>query len=363
MIDDLSAYIIAGRVRAQPSEVSETAGRTPRQGVQDGVEAERIGFRRVFLSERWNLKEAGALLGGVAALTSEIGLATGVIPPNARHPQHAAAFASTMQAAYGPRFILGLGRGVPDSTVRGSDRAGPYDALEDYVGIIRALWRGELVDYEGPAGSFAGMRMEDRHDGPDPEIWFGTFGMPKGARTSARVMDGVVLIPNLTPDATRACVERLRQACEHAGRDPASLRIAASLVTAPELGDTETREICHARALTYLQTPGWGETLCGMNGWDLDKLAEIRSHPSLQGHGTIADNVFHRSELGEPASAVPDAWMLDSCAIGTVAECADRFQRYRDAGVDEIVTYGSTPGQNAALAGEWEQRRAVRDAA
>ena len=97
-IDDLSAYVIAGRVKVQPSPVSETAARTPAQGVDDGVVAERIGFRRVFLSERWNLKEAGALLGRIAARTTRIGVGAGVIPPAPRHPMHAAGFASTMQS-------------------------------------------------------------------------------------------------------------------------------------------------------------------------------------------------------------------------------------------------------------------------
>jgi hypothetical protein len=39
VIDDLSAYIISGRVRAQPGDGPETAARTPRQRVQDGVDA------------------------------------------------------------------------------------------------------------------------------------------------------------------------------------------------------------------------------------------------------------------------------------------------------------------------------------
>ena len=52
MIDDLSAYVIAGRVRAHASDELETAARTPAQGIEDAVEAERIGFRRIFLSER-----------------------------------------------------------------------------------------------------------------------------------------------------------------------------------------------------------------------------------------------------------------------------------------------------------------------
>lgn len=349
MIEDLSAFIIAGRVRARvDNPENETAARTPRQGVQDGVEAERIGFRRVFLSERWNLKEAGALLGGVGALTSTIGLGTGVIPAMARHPLHAAAFGSTMQAAYGPRFVLGLGRGGGGGA--GYEHRGGFGALEDYVRTVRALWRGETVD---------GLRMDDRHEGPDPEIWFGTFGMPRGAKTAARVMDGVLLIPNLTPSATAASVAGLRSECEVIGRDPATLRIAQCVVTAPELDDVETRQICHARALTYLQAPGWGETLCGMNGWPASRLEEIRSHASLQGHATIADSVYHRTELEEPARAVPDEWMLESCAIGSVDACVAQLRRYREAGADEIVTYGSTPGQNAGVAAAWTSERSA----
>lgn len=359
MIDDLSTYVIAGRVRALPGTESETAARTPRQGVQDGASAERIGFRRVFLSERWNLKEAGAILGGIGALTEHIGLATGVVPPTARHPLHAAAFASTMQAAYGPRFALGLGRGdggaIGERT--GLRRFG-YRALEDYVGILRRLWRGETVDYDGPAGSFGGLRMDDRHDGPDPEIWLGSFGNPRAARTAAACADAALLVPNLSPVATASSVGRLREACEQINRDPASLRIAQCVVTAPNLGEAETRQLCHARALTYLQAPGWGEALCAINGWDEGVLARIRSHRQLQSHSTLADNVYHRSELAEPAKAVPDEWMYDSCAIGSVAACVEKLAEYRAAGADEVVIYGSTPHQNAEVAALWTEREA-----
>jgi hypothetical protein len=47
--------------------------------------------------------------------------------------------------------------------------------------------------------------------------------------------------------------------------------------------------------------------------------------------------------------------MRASCAIGSVAECVTALRRFRAAGVDEIVTYGSTPGQNAALAAAWRE--------
>lgn len=356
VIDDLSAYVIAGRVKARPSTASETAARTPRQGVQDGVEAEKIGFHRVFLSERWNLKEAGALLGGIAARTTRVGVGTGVIPPAARHPLHAAGFASTMHAAYGPRFVLGLGRGDND-VMRGLGMwAANFTALADYVSIIRRLWEGEAVSYDGPAGTYPKLALPDLHDGPHPQIWFGTFGLPKAAETAAKCMDGVLLVPNMTPDATRESVTRIRAACERIGRDPASIRIAQCVVTAPELSETETREIVHARALTYLQSPGWGESLCRLNHWDPSVLGAIAEHEQLRGSEVIADARFHRSELLDAAALVPDEWMRESAAYGSVDECVASLSRFREAGADELVTYGSTPGQNAKLAQAWADR-------
>src|SRR3954465_1502635 len=110
--DDFSAYIIAGAVSADPAKFRrETEGRTPAQGIQDGVDAERLGFRRVFISERWDLKLADVILAGIGAKTTRLELATGIIVPTTRHPWAIAALGATMQASFGARFVLGLGRG------------------------------------------------------------------------------------------------------------------------------------------------------------------------------------------------------------------------------------------------------------
>jgi probable F420-dependent oxidoreductase len=356
-IDDLSAYIVAGRLKAHPSLESETAARTPAQGIEDAVDAERIGFRRVFLSERWNLKEAAVLLGAAAARTSHVDLATGVLTPSARHPLHAAAFGSTMQAAFGPRFILGLGRG-DDAVYKGTGLRGfPQEAIVDYVDIIRRLWRGETVSYDGPAGRYERLALGDHHDGPDPEIWFGTFGLPRSAKTAARAFDGVLLVPNMTPEATERSVLRIRAACERIGRDPASIRIAQCVITAPDLDERETRELAHGRAVTYLQAPGYREALIKVNGWDPGVVQRLADHELFRSSDVIADNRFHRVELLGPAELIPDQWMYDSCALGSVPDCVASLRRFREAGADEIVTYGSTPRQNADLARVWATER------
>jgi probable F420-dependent oxidoreductase len=353
VIDDLSAFVIAGRVKARPSPDSETAARTPAQGIQDGVEAEEIGFRRIFLSERWNLKEAGVILGAIGARTERVDLGTGLIAAGSWHPLHAAALGSTLTAAFGPRVVLGLGRG--DDAILNSLGLGQvgFGMLEDYVRILKRLWAGETVSYDGPVGRFPRMALGDMHEGPSPAVWFGTFGLPRAAKAAARVMDGVLLVPNLTPDTTRATVARLREECERIDRDPATLRIAQCVITAPELDDTETRQLAHARALTYLQAPHYGDALCKANGWDRSVLDQLNAHEQIRRAGEAADQAFHRSELLEPAKLIPDEWMRESCALGSIDECLSQLRRFREAGADEIVTYGSTPRQNADLAHAW----------
>src|SRR5215470_491987 len=139
--EDMGAFVIAGAVSSDPSRFErETEGRTPAQGLEDGVDAERLGFRRVWLSERWDIKQADVILSGIAARTSRLEVGTGVIGPATRHPWAVAALGATMQACYGERFILGLGRGDAPA-YRGMGMAMPdYETLLDYVDIYRRLW-------------------------------------------------------------------------------------------------------------------------------------------------------------------------------------------------------------------------------
>jgi 5,10-methylenetetrahydromethanopterin reductase len=355
--EDMSAFIIAGAVASEQVDADhETVSRTPAQGIEDGVTAERLGFRRVWLSERIDIKNADVILSGIAARTSRLEVATGVIDPTTRHPWIAAALGATMQACYGPRFVLGLGRG-DDGYFRGTDiRMASYKVMEDYIRIVRQLWRGETVVYDGPVGTFEGMSFAETYHGPEPEIWFGGFAQPRGARLIAEHCDGVMLVPMMTPNAVRDAVERIHQECERIDRDPSEIRIAIPVITAPDLDDFESRAVAHGRAVTYLQYPGYGETLVRVNGWDPQVLEDVRNHTQFQGLTEVADRAFQRHEMMEVAAAVPDSAMDECCALGSVDECVTSLQRFIDAGAQEIATYGSTPGQNAGLIDAWRRR-------
>lgn len=345
VVEDLSIYLICGRVTTETKPGFTHVA----SGLTDAVEAERLGFRRGWLSERFDLKDAGAFLAGCAARTTRFGVGTGVWATPSRHPMVAASFGATMNALYGPRFTLGLGRGVPLPDMPEHS----FAEFVHYAETVKALWAGEPAEYRGTR-----LRTVDAlGDVAAPEIWTCNYGRPKAAQASANpVFDGVMLYPFLTVDAVRAAVERIRTACADRGRDPSTLRICHPIVVAPELDDFTTRAYAHARAVTYLEWPGHGEALTGSNGWDQSVLTELREHRQLVGKN--ADQDFHRAQLLEPARLVPDAWMEASCAIGSVAHCVERLAEYRAAGADEIAIYASTPAENAALIAAWRDRPA-----
>ena len=70
----------------------------------DGRAAERLGLGSVFISERFNIKEAAALSGAVGAVSERLGIATGAPNHNTRHPMVTASFATTMHRLTGGRF-------------------------------------------------------------------------------------------------------------------------------------------------------------------------------------------------------------------------------------------------------------------
>ncbi|MGH7898167.1 MAG: TIGR03857 family LLM class F420-dependent oxidoreductase, partial [Candidatus Binatia bacterium] len=142
-----------------------------------------------------------------------------------------------------------------------------------------------------------------------------------------------------------------------AGRDPAAVRIYAAIVAAPSLPPEHEAAVVGGRAITYLQAPGFGELLVGVNGWDVAVLGKLRSHPLLAslGRGGLADQAFTLDQLGQVAKVLPEEWIREGAAAGTPERCAARLREYLDAGVDEIVLHGNVPSALAEVIAAFRQ--------
>jgi 5,10-methylenetetrahydromethanopterin reductase len=345
-VNELSTYVLPGRITE------------PAVSLAEAVDAEEAGFSRVWISERYDVKDIGVLSGAIAARTSRIGIGSGLVALPSRHPLVLASYGSTMQATFGPRLVLGVGGGFSSLLDPQGMSVMGKAAIGDYVDLLRRLWRGETVSYDGPAGRYPAMRMADPPSVAPPPIVYGAFGGPQAMELVARHFDGVMFMPFLTVEAVADSLRLLREAAERIGRDPTTLRSCHIVVTAPDLSEAETLAVVNARALTYFQLPGAGEALLARNGWDPADLEAVRRHPLFSGmRSEAADQQYQRAQLIEAATLLPDKWMSATAGIGTPDQCAAKLAEYFAVGVDEICLHGASPAQNAPVVAAWRARR------
>jgi len=324
----------------------------PRVLLDEVRDAERIGLGSVFLSERFNVKEAATLCGAAAAVSEEVGIATGVTNTPTRHPLVTAAWANTMHELTRGRFALGIGRGI--APLLGIMGIPPITMaqMEDAVGLYRRLWRGEAVfGHDGPAGKYPLLTLGTGIDSDIP-VMAACLGF-KTMRWAGRVVDGVILHTFVTDEALARCVAEVRAGAEEAGRDPASVKVWAVLATLHEPDHERLLRGVTGRMATYFQA--YGDALVTMNGWDPAPLEAFRADPVVQSVPGAIDAVGTIEQLEHIQTLIPEEWL--PAAVGSADVCAQRVLDQLAAGADGVILHGSSPAELAPVVEAYAQVR------
>lgn len=333
-LNELGFYVLAG------------APRSPADLIEEIRTGEALGLGSTFISERYNIKEAGVLSGAVGAISSSLGIATAATNHSTRHPQITASFATTMHRLTGGRFTLGLGRGIgPMFDAYGIPKITTAQ-VEDFVAVARRLFRGEVVvGHDGPMGRYPVLHLDSAFD-EDIPIGFMAFG-PNTLEMCGRVMDMVVLHTFFTDETVLRAVSTVRTAAEKAGRDPQSVRIWSCYATVHDgLADEVRLKKTVGRLATYLQ--GYGDLLVSTNGWDPEVLSRFRADEVVRSFPGAIDAKADSATLEHVAGLIPDEW-LEPAATGSPEHCAERVLRQFELGVDGVIMHGATPDELAPV--------------
>ena len=111
---------------------------------------EKAGLEIVFVPEAYSF-DAVSQLGFIAARTTTVEIASGILPIYSRTPALTAMTAAGLDFVSGGRFTLGLGSSGPQ-VIEGWHGV-PYDApvgrTRELIEICRMVWRRERLDYHG----------------------------------------------------------------------------------------------------------------------------------------------------------------------------------------------------------------------
>jgi F420-dependent oxidoreductase-like protein len=246
--------------------------------------------------ERGSL-DAWTTLAGIAARTERIRLGTMVSPATFRHPSTLARSAVTVDHISGGRVELGLGSGWYELEHRahGFDFPEPRIRLElltEQLEIVHRQWTEEAFSFSGRHYRLEDCRAQPKPvQRPRPPLIVGGLARPGTVAPAVRFADEYNTA-FASPAVCRERRQRLSEACESAGRDPASL--VMSLMTACIVGEDRASLLERAgRVLRATGQDGNPETL-----------------------------------LAEHA----DDWI-----VGTVDEVVDRLLEHEAAGVERVM--------------------------
>ncbi|MER5766201.1 CE1758 family FMN-dependent luciferase-like monooxygenase [Streptomyces sp. NPDC001985] len=212
-----------------------TTGRAPteaeriRATVTIAAKAEEVGLDVFATGEHHNPpfvpSSPTTLLGFIAAMTERIILSTSTTLITTNDPVKIAEDFSVLQHLADGRTDVMLGRGNtgPVYPWFGQDIRKVIPLTVEHYGLLRRLWREEVVDWEGELrGPLQSFTLAPRPlDGIPPFVWHGSIRTPEIAELAAFHGDGFFANHIFWPAShTRTMVELYRERFEHYGHGP-----------------------------------------------------------------------------------------------------------------------------------------------
>ena len=226
----------------------------PQQGAGDETllrvakATEDLGFDAFFRSDHYlkmgNVSglpgptDAWITLAGLARETSRIRLGTLVSPVTFRYPGPLAVSIAQVDDMSGGRVEFGFGAGWYDAehaayAIPFPDTRERFDRFAEQLAIITGLWEtaaGDLFNYTGTYYSVTDSpALPKPAQQPRPPVIIGGGGPTRTPKLAARYADEFNLAFRSLAD-TAAAYDRVRHACEAAGRDETTMRLSAAQV-------------------------------------------------------------------------------------------------------------------------------------
>lgn len=304
--------------------VSFHIGILPNRPITDFVSwiarADELGFGGVWVADSQSVfRDAFMALTLFAEHTRHMQLATGVTNIVTRHPAVLAHSFATLDELSGGRAILGVG--VGESAIYNiGQKPSKLARMEEVIGVIRTLMRGDTVLYDG---------QELRVNWPPREVpvVIACTG-PKSLQMAGRIADGVLFQVGADPQLVQYAIKNIAIGADQAGRNRSDIklyqRLACAVATDRERIRTEARGYASVAAGTIYSAIPREDVPDDL--WE--DLKRMKEQYDYQQHGNI--KAKHAGLITER--------ILDAVAIsGTPEEAIPRFRQLIDLGVENFV--------------------------
>jgi len=308
------------------------------KSVEQTVTLEKAGLDIVYVAEAYSF-DAVTAMGYLAAKTSTVQIASGILPIYTRTPSLIGMTAAGLDYVSGGRAILGLGASGPQ-VIEGFHGV-PYDAplgrTREIIEICRKLWaREEKLTYDGKyyqlplpqdrsksGGLGKPLKIINHPVRPRIPIHIASLG-PKNIELTAELAEGWLPIFYVPEKADLAFGEAL--AAGNAKRDPelGPLDIVAGGTVA--IGDDVKGVLDFARPLVALYVGGMGAR-------DKNFYNALVQRYGYEAEAKEIQDLYLDGKKDEAAAAVPPELLEGFNLVGPEGYVRERLAAFAESGV------------------------------
>ncbi len=324
--------------------------------VEEVVALEGAGLDVVWVPEAYAF-DAPSAMGYLAAKTTRVTIASGIVPIFTRTPTLLAMTAAGIDALSKGRCMLGLGASGPQ-VIEGFHGV-PYDApvarTREVIEICRQVWRRERVEHDGRhhqiplaegqgTGLGKALKMITRPERADIPIAIAGLG-PRSVQATAELADA--WLPAFYTAEAAADVWGDALAAGRAERDPARGPLEIFAGGSVAIGD----EVEHLRDLARPQIALY---VGGMGARDKNFYNDIFRRSGYEAEAERIQELYLSGHKTDAEAAIPDEYLATSSLVGDEGFVRDRLVALRDSGVSAL---------NVSFVGKTTQARVAQCAA
>jgi natural product biosynthesis luciferase-like monooxygenase protein len=309
--------------------------------------ADANGFNAVWTPERHfhafggpypNPSVTGA---AVAAVTKNLSVRAGSCVAPLHHPARIAEEWSVIDNLTNGRAGIGIASGwQPDDFVLRPENTPPANkpAMYDAIAKLRALWRGETVEFPTQTGEMFGVVTQPRPVSKELPIWVTIAGNPDTWREAGEIGANVLThLLGQTIDEVADKIKIYHAALRGAGHNPDDFKVTVMLHTFIAEDRETAARIAREPMKDYLRSAAG---LIKQYAWAFPAFKKPKgvTNPFEVDLGTLGDE-----ELEAILDFAFERYFEDAGLFGTVEDGLARAEQLKRIGVDEIaclIDYG-----------------------
>ena len=198
------------------------------QMVERAKLAEANGYDALWVADERFYREVYSTLAILAQHTTTVKLGTCVTDPFARHPALTAMAIATLDEISNQRAILGVGAGISGFPELGVVRKKPAAAIREMIEVVRALLKGESLDFHGDVVAFHNGKLSFKPVRADIPIYVASNG-PLGQRVTGGIADGAIMEGCGNVAEVKAFRAILAEGAKRKGHDPSAVKVLLRL--------------------------------------------------------------------------------------------------------------------------------------